>query len=220
MLNKIIAHILYLFLRALKFTYRFHFIDATNKEKAKSLGPNKTYIFAIWHQNLVGGILAHCNPSDKFTMIISESKDGELVAVTCEKFGHEPARGSSTRGGQKALVEMVKKLKKGIPGAITVDGPKGPKYQVKFGVIEMAKQADCPIVPYGAFATRYWTFQKSWDQFRFPKPFSTIYIVIGSPIVVPKDLPTDRYADFSKYIADRIHDTERYATRLCTNKEA
>lgn len=220
MLNKIIAKILYFLLRVLKFTYRFHFIDATNKEKAKSLGPNRTYIFAIWHQNLVGGILAHSNPGDKFTMIISESKDGELVAVTCEQFGHEPARGSSTRGGPKALVEMVKKLKKGIPGALTVDGPKGPKYQVKFGVIEMAKLAECPIVPYNAYATKFWTFEKSWDQFRFPKPFSTIYVVIGDPIVVPKDLPQERYPEFSKYIADRIHDTERYAIRLCTNKEA
>ncbi len=220
MLNKILAKILYLFLKLINFTYRYHFIDATNKEKAKSLGPNKTYIFATWHQNLFAGILAHSKPGDKFTMIISESKDGELVAVACEYFGHEPARGSSTRGGKKALVEMVAKLKKGIPGAITVDGPKGPKYKVKFGIIEMAKQAECPIVPYCAYPTKFWTFEKSWDQFRLPKPFSTIYVIIGDPVLVPTNINSERYPEFSEYLAARIHDTEKRAIRLCTNKQA
>lgn len=220
MLNKIIAKILYYLLKMLNLTYRYHFIDATNKEKAKGMSPHQTYVFALWHQNLLAGILAHSTPHDKFTMIISESKDGELVAVTCEQFGHEPARGSSTRGGQKALIEMVKKLKKGIPGALTVDGPKGPKYKVKFGVIEIAKLADCPIVPYNAYPTKFWTFTKSWDQFRVPIPFCTIYVVIGDPIQVPRNLPSERYPEFAEYIAERIHDTERTAIRLCTNKRA
>ena len=217
MTNKILAKILTYILKLLNLTYRYHFIDATNKEKAKSLGPFKTYILAIWHQNLVGGILAHSRKDDKFAMIISESKDGELVAVACEHLGHVPARGSSTRGGKKAFIEMLKFLKQGIPGALTVDGPKGPAKEVKFGIIELAKQAECPIVPYNAYATKFWTFEKSWDQFRFPKPFSTIYVIIGDPIIVPKNLPPERYPEFSKYIADRINDTERTATRLCTN---
>ncbi len=215
MLNKILAKLLYYFIRLLNMTYRYHFIDATNKEKARGMGPHKTYIFSIWHQNLLPGILAHSTGHEFFTMIISESKDGELVATTCEEFGHKPARGSSTRGGKKALVQMVQYLKQGYPGAITVDGPKGPKYQLKYGIIEMAKLAECPIVPYTAFPTRYWEFKKSWDQFRFPKPFSTIYIVIGTPIAIPRDLAPERYQDFANFIAERMHDGERYAKKLC-----
>ncbi len=208
---KIFAKIIYLFLKILNSTWRYHFIDATNKEKAKKLSAHGSYVFATWHQNLAAGIMAHSQRDDQFTMIISSSKDGDLVAFTCENFGHAPARGSSTRGGREALIEMVKKLKLGIPGALTVDGPKGPKFKVKFGIIEICKMAECPIVPYIALPSRYYTFQKSWDQFRFPLPFTRIYVVIGDPIMVPNNLTPEKFPEFSEIIAHKIHETEQRA---------
>lgn len=208
---RIISEILYLFIRLLNFTYRYQFIGKENKELAKSKSPVGSYIYACWHQNLIGTMLSHSTGEERYTMVVSESKDGELVAVTCEKFGHKPVRGSSTRGGKKAVIEIVKKLKSGLPGAITVDGPKGPSKIVKPGIVEIAKLAKVPIVPLSAYATNYWTFTKSWDQFRVPKPFTKIIIVIGEPIVVDENISRDDFDSMLVHVAQKICDGETVA---------
>ena len=208
---KIISQILYLFIRLLNFTYRYQYIGKENKALAKSKSPAGSFIFACWHQNLIGTMLSHSTGEESYTMIVSESKDGELVAVTCEKFGHKPVRGSSTRGGKKAVLEIVKKLKSGLPGAITVDGPKGPSKVVKPGIVEIARLAKVPIVPLSAYPTNFWTFAKSWDQFRVPKPFSRIVIVIGEPIVVDETITRDHFDSILVQVAEKICDGETIA---------
>ena len=212
MMNKIIAKIIYILLKVLNCTYRYQFIDATNKEKAKGLSPHQTYVFAIWHQNLMAGILAHSTPHDKFTMIISESKDGEFAAQTSIKFGHSPVRGSSSKGGKRAMLEMIKNIEAGFSGAITVDGPRGPRFKVKFGIIEIARQSEIAIVPLCPYPSNYWFFKKSWDQFRIPKPFTKITVVFGDPIYIPKDSETT-IEEFSKIVAQRISSLEEVAIR-------
>ena len=109
MFTKMIAQLIYFSIRLLNLTYRYEFVGLENKLNAKNLHPQKTFIYALWHQNLIGAIFSHIG--ENFTMVISESKDGELVAITCKKFGHHPARGSSTRGGKKAMVEIIKNMK-------------------------------------------------------------------------------------------------------------
>ena len=162
----------------LSFRYRFH-----NPEVIKNL--DGKYLLAIWHQNLFAGILAQTRT--QHVVIVSKSKDAEPVAHTCASLGHKVARGSSRskdgrdKGGQAALEEMVEFLKSGLPGAVTVDGPKGPARKVKQGIIRMAKDADIPIVPYQVIPKSYWEFN-SWDKFRLPKPFSIIDITYGVPI--------------------------------------
>ena len=180
-----------------------------NKEEARKLHPKRSFVFAVWHQNLIPSILAHSD--EKYTMIVSESKDGELVAVTCEKFGHQPARGSSTRGGKKALLEMVRNVKNGIPGALTVDGPKGPPQIVKPGVIELARLAKCAILPMSPYPEKFWVLKKSWDQFRIPKPFSTIVIVIGEPVVLSEEISKDNYEVVAIHIGDLLRRGEEIA---------
>jgi lysophospholipid acyltransferase (LPLAT)-like uncharacterized protein len=207
MKTKIIAQLIYYIIRLLNLTYRYEFVGTENKEKAKSLSENKTFAYAVWHQNLIGAIFAHIH-LEKFTMVISESKDGELVAVTCEKFGHLPTRGSSTRGGKKALVEIVRNMKKGYPGALTVDGPKGPAHVVKPGIVEIARLCHCAIVPLSPYASSHWIFKKSWDQFRIPKPFSKIVLVIGEPILVDENITREHFEEIAKLVAERIEQGE------------
>jgi hypothetical protein len=209
MLTKLTAHLIYYFVRLLNFTYRYEFLGMENKQKAINLSPHKTFIYALWHQNLIGAIFSHIG--ERFTMIVSESRDGELVAVTCERFGHLPARGSSTRGGKKAMIEIVKNIKRGFPAAITVDGPKGPPHIVKAGVIEIAKLCDCPIIPLSAYPTKYWCLKKSWDQFRIPKPFSKIIIVIGEPIIIENKMSKDQFETAAKQVAHKIEFGEEIA---------
>ncbi|MBY0414748.1 MAG: lysophospholipid acyltransferase family protein, partial [Bdellovibrionales bacterium] len=182
MKDRIISQLAYLFVRLMNFTYRYEFVGLENKEAARRFHPKGAFVFALWHQNLIPGILAHSD--ETYTMIVSESKDGELVAVTCEKFGHKPARGSSTRGGKKALLEMVRNVKNGIPGALTVDGPKGPPHVVKPGIVELARLAKCAIVPMSPYPRDFWVIKKSWDQFRIPRPFTKIVIALGEPTFI------------------------------------
>ncbi|MBC7540018.1 MAG: lysophospholipid acyltransferase family protein [Bacteriovorax sp.] len=209
MLTKIIAQLIYFCIRLLNLTYRYEFIGLEHKQKVQATHPQKTFTYALWHQNLIGAIFSHIG--EHFTMVISESKDGELVAVTCEKFGHHPARGSSTRGGKKAMIEIVKNMKKGFPGALTVDGPKGPAHMVKPGIIEIARLCKCAILPLSPYADKNWVFKKSWDQFRIPKPFTKIIVVIGEPIYIGEEMIRDNYDDIAKLIGQKIELGEEVA---------
>ncbi|MBC7712292.1 MAG: lysophospholipid acyltransferase family protein [Rhizobacter sp.] len=209
---KILANLIYFFVRILNFTYRYEFVGLEHKKNAKAALPNKTFVYALWHQNLVGSIFSHIG--EQFTMVISESKDGELVAVTCEKFGHLPARGSSTRGGKKALLEIVRNVRRGVMGALSVDGPKGPANVVKPGVIEIARLAECPILPLSPYAKSFWTFEKSWDQFRVPKPFTKIVIVIGEPIYVGREVEREQYEELAHKVGEAINKGEEIAKSI------
>lgn len=209
---KIAAQIIYYLIRLLNLTYRYEFVGLENKKKAREAHPSKTFVYALWHQNLIGAIFSHIG--EQFTMVISESKDGELVAVTCEKFGHIPARGSSTRGGKKALIEIVKTVKRGVPGALTVDGPKGPAHVVKPGVIEIARLANCAILPLSPYAKSYWHFKKSWDQFRIPKPFTKIVVVIGEPVFIDDSVEREQFDEIANKVGDLINQGEEAAKRI------
>jgi lysophospholipid acyltransferase (LPLAT)-like uncharacterized protein len=205
---KILANIIYCLIRLLNLTYRYQFVGLENKIEAQRRHPHKTFIYALWHQNLIGAIFSHIG--ERFSMVVSESKDGELVAVTCEKFGHLPARGSSTRGGRKALIEIVRNVSSGIPGAITVDGPKGPLHDVKLGIVEVAKLCHCSILPLSPYPTQYWEL-KSWDRFRVPKPFSKIIVVIGKPISFADTAKKEEFPEIAILIKEALLQGENQA---------
>jgi lysophospholipid acyltransferase (LPLAT)-like uncharacterized protein len=170
--------------RLFHLTYRYRFENNVVLKNLKK--DNKNYIFAIWHQNLFAGILAQTG--HQHIVIVSKSKDAEPVAFTCSHLGHLVVRGSSKKGlvdknGAAAKDEMIECLKKGHPGAVTVDGPKGPAFKIKPGIIDMAKKSKALLVPYVVTPKSYWQF-KSWDSFRLPKPFSKILISYGEPFAV------------------------------------
>lgn len=180
----LISFFIYVITRALHATYRYRYKNTGILRNLKN--EKKNFIFAIWHQNLFAGILAQTG--FKHIVIVSRSSDAEPVAFTCSRLGHLVVRGSSRKGevdknGQVAKAEMIECLKNGHPGAVTVDGPKGPALKVKPGIIDMAKKSEALLVPYVVCPEKYWQF-KSWDQFRLPKPFSKILIAYGDPIEV------------------------------------
>lgn len=176
---KILSFLIYYIVRLLNLTYRYRYIGLENLPP-----PRAKHILAIWHQNLFPGILAQ--NGHHYVVIVSKSKDAEPVAYTCNRLGHRVERGSSKKGnvdkgGKVAKDQMIETLKLGIPGAVTIDGPKGPAKEVKPGIISMAKKAEIPIVPYIVIPDRYYSFN-SWDRFRFPKPFCRIIVSYGKPI--------------------------------------
>ena len=173
--------------RLLHMSYRYRYENNGVLQTLKNNHQN--FIFAIWHQNLFAGILAQTGL--QHIVIVSKSNDAEPVAFTCKHLGHLVVIGSSRKGlvdknGKEAKEEMIECLKDGHPGAVTVDGPKGPVFKVKPGIIDMAKKSKALLVPYVVCPQSYWQF-KSWDSFRLPKPFSKILVSYGEPIKVNED---------------------------------
>ena len=144
-------------------------------------------------------------------VIVSKSKDADAVAHVCRRIGTIVARGSSRnkqgvdKGGKEAKAEMITKLMEGYPGAITIDGPKGPAKEVKPGIIDMAIKSETTIVPYLPYAESFWSF-KSWDKFKLPKPFSRIIVVYGSPIKVNPEDGFEKYQQELKQSLEKIED--------------
>ncbi|MDY0151056.1 MAG: lysophospholipid acyltransferase family protein [Candidatus Cloacimonas sp.] len=137
-------------------------------------------IYAFWHRNLL--LLTIQRVYSGAGVLVSQSKDGEFIAGPLEELGYIPIRGSSTRNGSQAMLEMIRAAKK-ISLAITPDGPKGPSGIIQPGVFQIALLAKIPIVAIAAHAHQEWLF-KSWDRFRFPKPFAKVDVVYSDPIFV------------------------------------
>lgn len=186
MMQTLINNLIYVIAKFLQWSYRFEETGGHHLEQLKD--KNKNYLLAIWHQNLLPGILAQSSSKKSYVVIVSKSRDAEPVAFTCQKLGHHAARGSSRtkmkdKGGQQAKAEMIEWLRKGYPGAVTVDGPKGPAFRVKRGIVDMAIESEAVLVPYTVSSKKFYQFN-SWDKFRFPYPFTRIYVDYGEPIEV------------------------------------
>jgi lysophospholipid acyltransferase (LPLAT)-like uncharacterized protein len=163
------------------------FLYVTNKRvfHLPSNIPKKPFILAMWHGELLMMPLGYkkLKPNGKLVGVISEHRDGETIKRIYRYFGVDAVRGSSTRGGVKALINAISTLKQGIDVVITPDGPKGPRHQVANGIIAMAQKTNSPIMTYSFQPSRYWQM-KSWDKFIVPKPFGIIHFYISEPFYV------------------------------------
>ena len=146
-------------------------------------GNGKRPIMAFWHGRVLTATYYFRRRG--IVVMISENFDGEWIARIIEQFGFRTSRGSTTRGGQRALLQLKREMDRGLPSGFAVDGPRGPARQAQPGAIWLAKLTGNPVVPFHMEASRYWTL-KSWDRTQIPKPFSTVALVVGAP----NDLPT------------------------------
>lgn len=142
-----------------------------------------SYLMALWHETLLYGMW--CHRGRGIHVLISQSRDGELIAQAARLFGYVPERGSSTRGGVLGARGMVAALKAGKRGAITPDGPRGPRRKLHEGVLAIARLSGRPILPVAFCAERCWRLG-SWDRFIVPKPFSRAVFHYGDPVEVPR----------------------------------
>lgn len=149
------------------------------------------WIYAIWHTNVLYS--PYLNRNQGVAVMVSASRDGELIARAVERLGNTTIRGSTSRGGVAALKQLVAHLRKGKPAAITPDGPRGPAFRLQGGLVTAAQVAGVPIVPFHYECTRQWTAHKSWDQHRIPKPFTTFVVSYGEPIHIGKNLSAEEF---------------------------
>lgn len=143
--------------------------------------PPKPAIYVFWHRCLLP--IAWIARDRGFGVLVSQHFDGELISQAAERLGYRLFRGSSTRGGSEALDDMTSALRRGQPLALTVDGPRGPRFRAKRGAIELARATGAPIYALHASPRQCWTM-RSWDRFQVPKPFSTIHGGWAGPLHV------------------------------------
>jgi lysophospholipid acyltransferase (LPLAT)-like uncharacterized protein len=157
----------------------FHFLP---------VAPSQRFVFAFWHNRLMlmPFVRQRFLPERKLAAMVSASRDGSKLVPLLNRFGVEVVRGSSSRFGPRALRELAEKMQEGFDGAITPDGPRGPRYEAQFGVVNLARLTGAAIVPLSYRLS--WKLQlKSWDGFFVPLPFGRCELFVGRPVLVAAD---------------------------------
>jgi lysophospholipid acyltransferase (LPLAT)-like uncharacterized protein len=163
-------------------------------------GEREGIIYAFWHNRLF--LMPYNSRDRKAAILISQHRDGELISRTMARFGFSSVRGSSSRGGGRALRRMPRLLKEGIDIAITPDGPRGPRYRVQPGVIYLARLSGRPVYPVTFAADRFRSFN-SWDRFQVPRLFSRGVFVWGDPMRVGRgDDLEEKRSELEKVLGD------------------
>lgn len=172
-------------LGALHKTARFEVEGAEHYRQFTEAG--RPVIFVLWHGRLLP--LAYHHRHQDLVALVSRSKDGEYIARVLERWGFDPVRGSSSRGGGTALRQLVRRARGGRTLTLTPDGPRGPRQRMKPGALIAAQMSGLPLIPVAAGADRGWWFE-SWDRFLVPKPGARIRVAYGEPYFVPRDADT------------------------------
>ena len=148
----------------------------------KKIRDDETFIFVAWHGDLVSQPFSYfkLRPNGRVKTIISQSKDGEIITKVYSYFGAGAIRGSSSKGGTKALISTIKEIKAGCDIALSPDGPRGPRFSIADGVIAIAQKSGARIIVLNSKPSKYWQFN-SWDKFILPKPFGKIDFYMVEP---------------------------------------
>jgi lysophospholipid acyltransferase (LPLAT)-like uncharacterized protein len=141
-------------------------------------------VMAFWHGRILPATYYYRRRG--IVVITSENFDGEWIAGIIERFGYGTARGSTSRGGRRALLQLVRDMAAGKPAGFTLDGPRGPARVAQPGAVWLAKTTGNPVLPFHLEANRHWTMN-SWDRTQIPRPFSTVAIAMGEPFHVAAD---------------------------------
>jgi lysophospholipid acyltransferase (LPLAT)-like uncharacterized protein len=183
--QRLAAWLVFVSIRAVSATLRYRWLDH------REAGPVGPVIYATWHNRLVLCLIGYAyarknNPTLGLAAMVSASKDGALLSGVLECFGVQPVRGSSSRRGPQALLELTTWAERGYDLALTPDGPRGPCYVVQEGVMSLAQITGLQIIPF-SYSLKWKIQAKSWDRFQIPLPFSRCEMAFGKPVRVPRE---------------------------------
>lgn len=147
---------------------------------------NSPILYTFWHGRMLYFVKLYEYLGSRVTILVSQSRDGDLITHLLTGFGFHVTRGSSSRGGARALMDVVNKVRTGMDACFTPDGPRGPRYRVQPGLLLAAKRTGAAILPM-TFGARWKRVLPSWDAFLLPLPFSRVVVIYGEPIYVPAD---------------------------------
>ena len=169
------------------------------------LAAKQPFVFVLWHGQLLP--LAHVLRRTGISVLISDHRDGEVIARILRSMGYASVRGSTTRGGGRALLGLIRELKNGRTVVLTPDGPRGPVGVFQAGALVAAQRAGVPVVTVAVQVDRAWRLN-SWDRFIVPKPFARLSVAFGEPTAVLGDS-----------VRAAAEETERFAAMLRTTEE-
>lgn len=199
---------------------------ATVRFRYRSLGPSLdprrrslrgSYIYAFWHEYILQPASLFGRSRLPIHVLISRHADGQFIAEVAEKLGFQTIRGSTTRGGAEALMQMIRLNGSGHL-AFTPDGPRGPRRRLQQGIIYAASRTGLPIVPIG-FAYDRLRRAKSWDQFALPMPFATCYTITLEPIAVPPNITPETLEPYRLLVEAAMHRAGAIAEHWARTKQ-
>ncbi|HZS10129.1 MAG TPA: lysophospholipid acyltransferase family protein [Blastocatellia bacterium] len=167
--------LLYWLIRVIGATLRF---EVSGREYLSETAPQ---IFCFWHNRIP--VATYFWRHRRIVVMSSRSFDSEYIARFIQRFGYGAARGSSTRGGRAALIQMIRAVRAGRSAAFSIDGPRGPLYEVKPGALLLAAKTGAQVLPFSISLDRSWRL-RSWDRLEIPKPFARAVVIIGEPFHV------------------------------------
>ncbi len=173
------------------------------------------FIYSFWHEGLLLPAHVYGNPKLDCYVLASHHSDGQFIAETAARLGYKFVRGSSSRGGAKAVRELMRKSSSHL--AITPDGPRGPRREVQAGAIYLASRGEMPLVAVGISYDRPWR-ARSWDRFALPKPFRRAYCVTADPLHVPADAGRDELERFRLQFQQQMDAVQKHAELLADRR--
>ncbi|MCI0748768.1 MAG: lysophospholipid acyltransferase family protein [Verrucomicrobia subdivision 3 bacterium] len=206
--QRLLAWLIFRGIKALAGSVRCDWHDESGLHNGQSTQPA---IYCIWHNRLAlsmrfyFGFIKPRKNSTGLAAMVSASKDGGLLARILEDFGVQPVRGSSSRRGPQALLELTTWAERGYDLAITPDGPRGPRNVVQEGVTSLAQVTGLPIVPVSCHLQPKITL-KSWDRFQIPLPLAKCIVRFGEPLRVPREATDDEREVLRKQLEQRLRE--------------
>jgi lysophospholipid acyltransferase (LPLAT)-like uncharacterized protein len=171
-------------------------------------------VMAFWHGRILTATYYFRHRG--IVVITSENFDGEWIARIIERFGYGTARGSTSRGARRAMLQLVRAMKQGKAAGFTLDGPRGPARVAQPGAVWLAHATGNPLLPFHLEAASHWTL-RSWDRTQIPKPFSTVSLVIGAPIEVPGSASDNDLVQSGKVLEVELEALESRARALASS---
>ncbi|MBW1733165.1 MAG: lysophospholipid acyltransferase family protein [Deltaproteobacteria bacterium] len=180
--------------------------------------PGAPYAVAHWHGDELA-LMPHFGGLG-LTILVSHSRDGEIMARGARVLGYRVTRGSSTRGAVGGLLALIRALRRDHPVVLAVDGPQGPRGVCKPGIVMLAQKTGVPLFPVGVAVTRRYVFEKSWNRAYIPLPFSRQVILVDKPLLFPRKADPEEMDRYCRQVEESIRSAQKKAHMILSGHDS
>jgi lysophospholipid acyltransferase (LPLAT)-like uncharacterized protein len=204
---RVLAALAVVVARLLGPTLRFEVLGWQHIERIHAFRRHCVYTF--WHQTIF--LAMWWWRFRNVVAMVSANFDGQVLGRALERLGYGAIHGSSSRGGLRGLAELAREIEHGHDAAFSADGPRGPRFVTKSGPAQLARRTGCPIICFHLHAQSAHTFQKSWDHFQLPRPFSRVVLVVAPPIEVSPEADREELDRKQAELQAKLEEARRVA---------
>ena len=202
----VINYLVVLIIRMIFKTTRLEFVGDSIKRCPFADTGDERFLYSVWHDSVIPPLF--CAVEHNSVALISQHRDADTIEAMLKFAGMGAIRGSTSRGGASAIKKLLT-LAEGKHIVITPDGPRGPHHKMKRGIVFLASHSGRAVIPNAFSASSYWKFQGSWTSIWIPKPFSTVYYLVGEPIYVPKDISREEMNSYTDLVQEKMEELEQ-----------